>query len=98
MPVAFAALSSGRARSDPRSCRCGQSVAAFATAAVIPDWTRQDDPCLLADLSPGARPKCAAATPGQELEFLTKPCDVSPGDDAGGEAEEGFVDVVSAFP
>ena len=32
------------------------------------------------------------------LEFLTKSCDVSPGDDAGGEAEEGFVDVVAAFP
>jgi hypothetical protein len=32
------------------------------------------------------------------LEVLTKALDVSVGDEAGGEAEEGFVDVVASFP
>lgn len=32
------------------------------------------------------------------LEVLTKTLDVSVGDEAGGEAEEGFVDVVASFP
>ena len=32
------------------------------------------------------------------LEFLTKSYDVAVGDDAGGEVEEGFVNVVAAFP
>ncbi|MGW1245226.1 hypothetical protein, partial [Streptomyces bobili] len=31
------------------------------------------------------------------LEVLTKALDVSVGDEAGGEAEEGFVDVVTSF-
>ncbi|WP_051858022.1 molybdopterin-dependent oxidoreductase, partial [Streptomyces cellulosae] len=40
------------------------------------------------------------AKPGSEaaLEVLTKALDVSVGDEAGGEAEEGFVDVVASFP
>ncbi|SCL26266.1 E2 family protein A [Micromonospora rhizosphaerae] len=33
-----------------------------------------------------------------QLEVLTKPGDVSVRDDAGGQGEEGFVDVVAAFP
>src|SRR5690606_7254853 len=32
------------------------------------------------------------------LEVLTKALDVAVGDEAGGEAEKGFVDVVSSFP
>ncbi|MEV8486980.1 hypothetical protein AB0467_33900, partial [Streptomyces sp. NPDC052095] len=32
---------------------------------------------------------------GQPLEVLTKALDVTMGDEAGGEAEEGFVDVVA---
>jgi hypothetical protein len=32
------------------------------------------------------------------LEFLTKALDVAVGDQAGGEAKEGFVDVVASFP
>ncbi|MFD3328653.1 hypothetical protein [Streptomyces sp. NPDC058701] len=32
------------------------------------------------------------------LEVLTKALDVSVGDEAGGEAEEGFVDVIPSFP
>lgn len=35
---------------------------------------------------------------GPQLEFLTKSYDVAVGDDAGGEVEEGFVNVVAAFP
>ncbi|MEU9298317.1 hypothetical protein, partial [Streptomyces sp. NPDC048266] len=34
---------------------------------------------------------------GGALEVLTKALDVSVGDEAGGEAEEGFVDVVASF-
>ena len=33
-----------------------------------------------------------------DLEFLTESSDVSVRDDAGGEGEERFVDVVAAFP
>jgi len=33
-----------------------------------------------------------------DLEVLTKPLDVSVGDEAGGEAEERFMDVVASFP
>ncbi|GAA4119845.1 hypothetical protein GCM10022284_75820 [Streptomyces hundungensis] len=34
----------------------------------------------------------------RDLEVLTKALDVSVGDEAGGEAEEGFVDVVASLP
>jgi anti-anti-sigma factor len=36
--------------------------------------------------------------PAQHLEVLTKALDVSVGDEPGGEAEDGLVDVVAAFP
>ncbi|MFF4259774.1 hypothetical protein ACFY1L_52370, partial [Streptomyces sp. NPDC001663] len=44
--------------------------------------------------SPTARPEYSV----EVLEVLTKASDVSVGDEAGGEAEEGFVDVVPSFP
>lgn len=40
----------------------------------------------------------SARSASRALEVLTKPLDVSVGDEAGGEAEEGLVDVVTSFP
>lgn len=41
---------------------------------------------------------CSALPLSPLLEVITKALDVAVGDDAGDEAEEGFVDVVASFP
>ncbi|MFD6129674.1 hypothetical protein, partial [Streptomyces diastaticus] len=50
----------------------------------------------LADVGQSARGTVAVAA--LLLEVLTKALDVAVGDEAGGESEEGFVDVVASFP
>ncbi|MGV9816899.1 transposase family protein, partial [Streptomyces cellulosae] len=48
--------------------------------------------------SPTRPGSCADITHARQLEVLTKALDVPVGDQAGREAEEGFVDVVAPFP
>ncbi len=53
---------------------------------------------LIAGTETDPEPETGGDAGAAALEVLTKALDVSVGDEAGGEAEEGFVDVVASFP
>ncbi|WP_405785935.1 NACHT domain-containing protein [Streptomyces sp. NBC_01367] len=80
----------GAAKTPSRQVTHAALLAAFGEESAIALLLRlANDPTI------GIRDRVDA---GRALEVLTKALDVAVGDEAGGEAEEGLVDVVASFP